>query len=98
LVVAADAGKNFCIVEGRIMATLTADELQDIRQRMASKYAEQNWRKKHINDAAQAVEDQYTSVCRQHLMDAIEAAVPGKFDDNQKRRIVRLWMKVRMEN
>lgn len=79
------------------MAVLTAEELQDIRQRMASKYPEINWRKKTINDASQAVEDQYVNVCRQHLIDAIEATVPGKFDDNQKRRIIRLWMKVRME-
>lgn len=79
------------------MAILTADELQDIRQRMAAKYPEINWRKKAINDASQAVEDAYVNTARQILIDAIEAASPGKFDDNQKRSIVRLWMKIRME-
>jgi hypothetical protein len=79
------------------MAVLTADELKEIRWRMAEKYDEVTWKKKQINDAAQAVEDEYVNVCRQMLVDAIEAAVPGKFDDAQKRRIVRLWMRVRME-
>lgn len=72
------------------MATLSTEELVDIRQELAKKNGAIPWSKPQINAAAQAVEDIFAGAAFQNaLVSAINTATsPLVLNGTQKRRLV----------
>lgn len=79
------------------MATLTTDDLTDLRQRYA-RGRNPSWTKPQINAALQAIEDAVQSTSnvgnrtlKVYIGNAIEAAAPGVFNAQAKDDLFILW-------
>jgi hypothetical protein len=80
------------------MATLTADELTDLRHITARRAATVTWTKAQVNAALQAIEDTMQSTSnvgarsiKAHIGLAIETASPGVFSAQQKDELFVIW-------
>jgi len=76
---------------------LTANELSELRQRVAQKAGEKgvsvHWLKAQVNAALQAIEDRWVAAATQNALAAdIEAAAPGVFTASEKRYLLRYWL------
>jgi hypothetical protein len=74
------------------MATLTPEQLAELRRRVARGQSPVTWDKLQVNAALQAVENYFEDVGRAAIGAAIEAAAPGVFGGPQKARIVAFWL------
>ena len=72
------------------MATISSDELGDLRRALNTILLTQHWDKGQVNLAFQAVEDRF-EVVRASFGNAIEQAVPGVFSTQEKQKIVKFW-------
>ena len=77
------------------MATLTGDQLAQIRHDMASG-GSVNWTKGGLNAAVQAIENIFESSARAALSTAIDTATaPTVLTNPQKKRLIAAWLKVK---
>lgn len=73
------------------MATLSASELQTLRQTMTRQFPP-TWTKPQVNAALQAIEDRVRLAATQTaISNDIEAAAPGVFNAAQKARLFGVW-------
>jgi len=74
------------------MAALTSEEQLELRSMLARVTAQQHWNKAQVNTAIQAIEDlMQQPATRTNIANAIETAVPGKFDGNEKQLLFSAW-------
>lgn len=74
------------------MAVLSSSQLDRARQEIASESDVVTWRKEHVNNAMQAIED-WWEANQASLSAAIDAASsPVSFTVQQKRRIAKQWL------
>ena len=73
------------------MATLTTEELQELRHSMARQFPV-TWTKTQVNAALQAIEDRMRLASTQNAIATdIEATAPGVFTAGQKARLFGVW-------
>lgn len=76
------------------MATLTADELVELRRGVSDGLATVNYTKVQINAVLQAIEDLWESPGTKNAFNnAIEGSAPGTFTVAQKKKIVAYWLR-----
>ena len=74
------------------MAILSETDLQAMRRHMCLNYSVQGWTKADINAALQALENRMTLQSTLDLLASdIESAAPGKFNSDQKFKILGIW-------
>lgn len=76
------------------MATLNENELVELRSDMARNSATQTWSKQDFKAGVQAIEDfMLQSSTKTALLNAVEAAAPGAFTNQQKQDLFVMWSK-----
>lgn len=74
------------------MAALTTEEQVELRSMLARVTAQQHWSKPQVNTAIQTIEDlMQQPATRNNIANAIEGAVPGVFDGQEKQLLFSAW-------
>jgi hypothetical protein len=73
------------------MATLTAQQLAELRRRLASNTSGYTWTKQDVNLALQTVEDWFESN-KSSLNTAVDAATGSKFSGPEKKLLIAYWL------